>query len=74
MESDGKVRGVCGWSLQGEKVREIVYPVMDVAGRSHSTVGMTEGQRKKAPVGAELLEVREEAAEFRPTGKNIRKD
>lgn len=35
---------------------------------------MIEGQRKKTPVGGEPLEVREEAAEYRPAGKNARKD
>lgn len=34
---------------------------------------MIEGQRKKTPVGGEPLEVREEAAEYRPAGKNARK-
>lgn len=34
-----------------------------------------DGQRKKAPVGGEQLEAaREEAAEYRPTGKNTSKD
>lgn len=35
---------------------------------------MIECQRKKTPVGGEPLEVREEAAEYRPAGKNARKD
>lgn len=39
-----------------------------------STIRMIEGQRKKGPVGSEQLEAREEAAEYRPTGKNARRD
>lgn len=35
---------------------------------------MIEVKRKKVPVGREQLETREDAAEYRSTGKNARKD
>lgn len=45
-----------------------------MAERIYNTVRMIEVKRKKVPVGREQLETREDAAEYRSTGKNARKD
>lgn len=68
------VWGVCGWRLQGGGESEKCFTQSWMWLGGVTAPLMIEGQRKKAPVRGEQLEVREEAAEYRSTGKNARKD
>lgn len=68
------VWGVYGWRLQGGGKSEKCFTQSWMWLGGVTAPLMIEGQRKKAHVGGEQLEVREEAAEYRSTGKNARKD